>query len=211
MKCRRQRDRRPENEVRQQSFLPVRDTPPVPLARPAQDVRSPTWKPLTLQAALLAAPVHPSNGQLQDGSDGHPQEVRHLGDGDPPVMWPHRPRRPQDRRPDDHHVNRSKGQAAQAEKQGGEGEVGHEVHGEREGDGPREPAAKSPSEDEAEGDDDDRVQDSPDQADGRRQRRPRRLRQVVVLLGPVHSALLSPWKQSGRHGLSPTPCPTPLP
>ena len=88
--------------------------------------------------------------------------------------------------PDDQDVHRRQRQVSQPELDRREDQVRHEVDGERQGHLPRYFLADRLHEHEAERDEDDRVENLPDQPDGRRGGRPRGFRKRVVPFDPGH-------------------------
>jgi hypothetical protein len=98
----------------------------------------------------------------------HPHKVRQLSHGDPAVMLPDRHRRPDDRAPHDQNVHRRQRQVPHPELNRGEDQVGHEIDGEGQGHQPRHRLSDRLHEHEPEADEDDRVQNLPDQANGHR-------------------------------------------
>ena len=107
---------------------------------------------------------------MQHRSDRNPGEVGRLGDGDPAVVFPDRDHHPDDRAPDDENVERGKKQAAQAELDGREGDIGCEIDRKGYGRLPRHFPANRLNEYESKRDQDNGVENLPDQADGRRAR-----------------------------------------
>ena len=93
---------------------------------------------------------------------------------------------PEDRDPDDGDVEGGEREVSQTELDRGEGDVGDQVDGEWDRDGPRDLLAGDSVKDVAERDQDDRVEELPDQTDRRRLGSPSRFIEGVVPVSPGH-------------------------
>jgi len=93
---------------------------------------------------------------------------------------------PEDRDPDNRDVEGGEREVPQAELNRGEGDVGDQVDGERDRDGPGDLLPRDSIEDIAEREQDDRVEDLPDQTDCRRLGSPSRFIECVVPVSPSH-------------------------
>ncbi len=131
-------------------------------------------------------PIHPGNRQLQHRCDGHPNEIGHLGNGDPSVMPPNRNGHPDDRSPYDKNICRGQRQVPHLKLNGREDQICQKVDRKRQGNDPCNFASARLHKNKSKRDDDDRIEDLPNQADGRRRWRPRRFPQAVVPLQPIH-------------------------
>jgi hypothetical protein len=100
------------------------------------------------------------------------------------MVRPNGQHHPEDRAPDDEDVHGRQRQVSHAELDRREDQIRNEVDGERQGDEQRQPAPSELHEHEAEGRDDDRIEDLPNEADRPRCRRPRRLGQALIPLHP---------------------------
>ena len=132
------------------------------------------------------SPIHRRDAQLQHGRQRNPEEVRKLCQGNPAVMPPHGDNAPDDCRPHDHDVNRRQWQVSHPKLNRCENQICHEVDGEWKDDDPADLPSDRLHEDKPEADQDDRVKNLPDQADGRRGGRPAWFGERVVPFDPDH-------------------------
>ncbi len=132
-------------------------------------------------------PIQVRDGELENGREGDPEEIRYVGERDPFEVRIHGDERPDERAEDEEDVYRGEGVIFQPKLQIRIGEVEDEVEGERQGDDPRQGLGdKRLIEHLAERNGHDRVEDGPHRAEHPRRRRPTRLHERLVRSVGVH-------------------------
>src|SRR6186713_1306268 len=105
------------------------------------------------------------DGELDDGRQRDPDEVRDLRQGYPAVAVPRGGHDPDDGGPDDEDVGGGERQIAESGKDRHEEQIGGEIDRERQRDAGRGAAANDLNEDVTEGSNDDGIEDPPDEPD----------------------------------------------
>ncbi len=133
--------------------------------------------------------IVPGNVQLERCSDGHPNQIGYLGDRNPPGMRPYGDDAPHDRYPDHDNIDGRQVQISPAKLDRSKDKVCDKVNRKRKANDPGDFTPPSEIKDNAEGNDDDWIEDLPNQAYRLRLRCPRGFIKRVVPLSPFHRIL----------------------